>query len=180
MVGPLSLQNRVMSFLLYIHKHTYTTYMHIHTQPYLHTHKCVPSQLQSRAALCDPMGCSPPGSSVHGISQARILEWAAISSSRESSRPRDGTRNPLCLLHWQGGFFSTSTTWVDPPPPPLTHTYTHTHIYLHTYIPMHIRTRMHMYLHTRVHTYIRTNLFLRRTLTVTRSRRTSQPQGGCR
>ena len=39
--------------------------------------------------LCDPMDCSPPGSSVHGILQARILEWVAISSSRESSQPRD-------------------------------------------------------------------------------------------
>ena len=170
MVGPLSLQNHVMSFLLYIHKHTYTTYMHIHTHPYLHTHMCVPSQLQSRAALCDPMGCSPPGSSVHGISQARILELVAISSSRESSRPRDGTRNPLCLLHWQGGFFTTSTTWEDP----------HTHTYLHTYIPRHIHTCMHTYLHTCIHTYIHTNLFLRRTLTVTGSRRASQLQGGCR
>ena len=39
--------------------------------------------------LCDPMDCSPAGSSVHGISQARILERVAISSSRGSSRPRD-------------------------------------------------------------------------------------------
>ena len=38
--------------------------------------------------LCDPMECSLPGSSVHGILQARILEWVAISFSRESSRPR--------------------------------------------------------------------------------------------
>ena len=43
-------------------------------------------------ALCDPLDCSPPGSSVHGISQARILEWVAISSSRESSPPRDQTQ----------------------------------------------------------------------------------------
>ena len=41
--------------------------------------------------LCNPMDCSPPGSSVHGILQARILEWVAISSFRRSSRPRDGT-----------------------------------------------------------------------------------------
>ena len=41
-----------------------------------------------------PMGCSPPGSSVHGISQARILEWVAMSSSKGSSWPRD--RN--CIL----------------------------------------------------------------------------------
>ena len=37
--------------------------------------------------LCDPVDCSPPGSSVHGILQARILEWVAISYSRGSSRP---------------------------------------------------------------------------------------------
>ena len=39
--------------------------------------------------LCDPMGCSLPGSSVHEILKARILEWVAISFSRRSSRPRD-------------------------------------------------------------------------------------------
>ena len=41
------------------------------------------------SALCDPMDCRPPGSSVHGILQPRILEWVAISFSRGSSRPRD-------------------------------------------------------------------------------------------
>ena len=41
--------------------------------------------------LCDLMDCSPPGSSVHGILQARILDWVAISSSRGSSQPRDQT-----------------------------------------------------------------------------------------
>ena len=41
---------------------------------------------QSCLTLCDPMDCSPPGSSVHGILQARILEWAAISFSRGSSQ----------------------------------------------------------------------------------------------
>ena len=49
---------------------------------------------QLRLTLCDPMDCSPPGSSVHGISQARILEWVAISFSSGSSWPRDWT----CLL----------------------------------------------------------------------------------
>ena len=38
---------------------------------------------------CDPMDCSPPGSSVHGVSQARILEWVAISFSRGSSQHRE-------------------------------------------------------------------------------------------
>ena len=46
-------------------------------------------QLRSCPAVCDPMDCSPPGSSVHGILQARILEWVAISFSWGSSRPRD-------------------------------------------------------------------------------------------
>ena len=41
--------------------------------------------------LCDSMDCSPPGSAVYGIFQARILEWVAISFSRRSSRPRDRT-----------------------------------------------------------------------------------------
>ena len=41
--------------------------------------------------LCDPMDCSQPDSSVHGILPARILEWVAISSSRGSSRSRNGT-----------------------------------------------------------------------------------------
>ena len=44
--------------------------------------------------LCYPVNCSPPGSSVHGIFQARILEWVAISFSRGSSQPRDWTRSP--------------------------------------------------------------------------------------
>ena len=44
---------------------------------------------QSLATLCDSMDCSLPGSSVHGILQARILEWVAIPFSRGSSQPRD-------------------------------------------------------------------------------------------
>ena len=47
---------------------------------------------QSRPTLCNPMDCSPPGSSVHGILQARILEWVAVSFSRGSSQPRDRTQ----------------------------------------------------------------------------------------
>ena len=50
--------------------------------------------------LCDPMDCSPLGSSVFGILQARILEWVPMPSSRESPQPMD---HPLCLLHWQAG-----------------------------------------------------------------------------
>ena len=51
-------------------------------------HACALSHY-SRVWLWDPMDCSPPGSSVHGILQARILEWVAISSSRASSPSRD-------------------------------------------------------------------------------------------
>ena len=47
---------------------------------------------QSCPTLCDPMDCSLPGSSVHGIFQARVLEWGAISFSRGSSQPRDRTQ----------------------------------------------------------------------------------------
>ena len=58
---------------------------------------------------CDPMGCSPPGSSVHGILQASILEWVAMPSSRGSSWPGI---EPGCLMSPElaGGFFTTSAT----------------------------------------------------------------------
>ena len=52
--------------------------------------------------FCNPIDCSPPGSSVHGILQARIQKWVAISSSRGSSRPGDRTCVSY-LLHWQAG-----------------------------------------------------------------------------
>ena len=60
---------------------------------------------QSCLTLWDPMDCSPPGSSVQGISQARILEWGAISFSKWSSQPRDDT-HISCIT---GGFF---TCWA--------------------------------------------------------------------
>ena len=47
---------------------------------------------QSCPTLCEPMDCSPPGSSVHGILQARLLEWAAIPFSQGTSWPRDRTQ----------------------------------------------------------------------------------------
>ena len=57
---------------------------------------------QSCLTLCDPMDYSPPVSSVHGISQARILEWVAIPFSRGSCRPRGGTQ----VSRIAGGFFT--------------------------------------------------------------------------
>ena len=56
-----------------------------------HTDKCCCLVAQSCSILCDPMDCSLPGSSVHGILQARILECVAMPSSRESAQPRDQT-----------------------------------------------------------------------------------------
>ena len=58
---------------------------------------------QSCPTLCNSMDCSPPGSSVHGILQARRLEWVVIPFSRASSQPRDQT-----LLHWQAGSLALS------------------------------------------------------------------------
>ena len=69
---------------------------------------CVCAQsLQSCLTLCDPVGCSPPGSSAHGIFQARILEWVAVPSSRDSSQGSNPGIQPkrdlFCLFHWQAG-----------------------------------------------------------------------------
>ena len=57
--------------------------------------------------LCDPKDCSPPDSSVHRIFQARILEWVAISSSRESSQP-ELQHVSLASPSLAGGFFTTA------------------------------------------------------------------------
>ena len=88
------------------------------------------SVTQSCPTLCNPMDCSPPGSSVCGIFQARILEWVAIASSRGSSCPRDGTHvsciGRQILYH--------CVTWEVPHPARAraraharTHAHTHTH-----------------------------------------------------
>ena len=65
------------------------------------------AHIQSCPTLCNPMDCSPPGSSVHGIFQPRILEWVAMSFSRGSSQSRDkthvsclGRRVLYELNHW--------------------------------------------------------------------------------
>ena len=104
--------------------------------------------LQSCPTLCNPMDHRPPGSSDHEILQARILEWAAMPFSRESSRPR----NPICVscvycitgiffIHWATwethyvGLFANKSSavtkswlrrWIN------THTQTHTQSLLTT------------------------------------------------
>ena len=67
-------------------------------------------QITSVVSLCDPMGCSLPGSSVHGILQARRLEWDAVSFSRGSSRPRNRTQ-VSCIA---GRFFTNQATGEAP------------------------------------------------------------------
>jgi len=73
-------------------------YTHIYVYLYVYICMCVCACVLnhfSRVGLCDPMDCSPPGSSVHGILQAGILEWVAISYSRGASQ----TRDQICISH---------------------------------------------------------------------------------
>ena len=68
------------------------------------------SHLQLRSTLCDPIDCIPPDFSVHGVPQARILEWAAISFSGDLPDPGiepESLRSPALA----GSFFTTSATW---------------------------------------------------------------------
>ena len=71
------------------------------------TYACVLSRVQ---LFCDPMDCGPPGSSVYGILQARILEWVVIPFSRGSSQPKDWTL-VSCIA---GRFYIIWTTTEDP------------------------------------------------------------------
>ena len=66
---------------------------------------------QSCPTLCDPIDCSRPGSSVHGILQARILEWVAIPFSWGPSHPMEQARDS-CIA---GGLFTFEPPWVEAP-----------------------------------------------------------------
>ena len=74
--------------------------------PFHHRMKSKSEVVQSCLTLCDPMDCSLPGFSVHGILQARILEWVSISFSRGSSQPRDRTQ----ISHIAGRHFNLWAT----------------------------------------------------------------------
>ena len=94
---------------------------------YIYIYACVHAKLlQSCPTLCNNMDCSPRGSSVHRILLAKILDWVAISFSRGSSLPGDGT--PAL----EGGFFTASITWEVCV---CVYTYIHTYMYtcIHTY-----------------------------------------------
>ena len=68
------------------------TYMYIYTSLHRFIYEGEGEVAQSCPTLCDPVDCSLPGFSVHGIHQAGIVEWVTISFSRGSSQPRDRTR----------------------------------------------------------------------------------------
>ena len=86
MVGATLEENLAASFQV---KHSFPMYVCIHTQLCL--------------TLCDTMDYSPPGSSVHGILQIRLLEWVAMPCSRGSSQPMDRT----CISCIEGRFLTT-------------------------------------------------------------------------
>ena len=106
--------------------------------------------LQSCLTFCYPMDCGPPGSSVHGILQARILEWIIMPSSRGSSQEwKPSSHMAPALAGW---FFITSATWEaqvnkqprtrlrnihsetdQPSHLSFSSSYTHTHTHTHTH-----------------------------------------------
>ena len=80
---------------------------------HMYVRVCTRSVTQSWPILCGPMDCSLPGSSVHEISVARILEWVAISFSRNLFHPGTEPKS-LTSPAVAGGFFTTSTTGEGP------------------------------------------------------------------
>ena len=116
----------------------------IYTHTYVYLSICLSLYIcmcaQPCPTLSDHMNCSPPGSSVHGISQARILEWVALSYSRRSTWPRDWN-HITCIRRWILYYWATweAHTHSD------THTHTHTHT--HTSISLYI-SLSHFFVHT--------------------------------
>ena len=84
-----------LKFHMYTHMELYIYYIYIGficiVCIYIYKLSVHAKLLQLCPAVCDPMDCRPPGSSVRGIFQARILEWGAIPSSKGSSPPSDRT-----------------------------------------------------------------------------------------
>ena len=105
---------------------------------------------QSCSRLCDPMDCSPAGSSVHGVLQARILEWVASSFSRGSSQPRDWSIKPGSLILQSGSLPSEPLR-----KPCLNHDYNiYISIYVCVCVCIHIYIYTYIYLYMYIHIYI--------------------------
>ena len=111
----------ICSLCLYMYICKYMYYMYAHICINL---ECMRAQLY--LTLCDPMDCSPPGSSVHGILQSRILEGVVISFSR-GSYPK--IRPVFSVSPALAGRFSTA----EPPGNPHIDIYTYIHMHMHAY-----------------------------------------------
>ena len=147
MVGPLGLQNRVMSFLLYIHKHTYT-YMHIHTHPYLHIHECVPnhfSHVQFFATLWAVAHQAPLS-----MGFPRQEYWSGLPLPPLGNLPDPGMEPAALYVSCIGKVGSLPLAPPGKTPPPPTHTLTYTRTYLRIYI--HACT--HIYIHAYTYIYV--------------------------
>ena len=90
------------------------SWAHLCILPLQRTHTdCVHVCVHTHVQLFDPMDCSPPGSSVHAIFQARILEWVAISYSRGSSWPMVGSNLHLLSSYIGRQVLYLFATWKD-------------------------------------------------------------------
>ena len=122
---------------------------------YTYTYICMYVCVLSHSVVCDPMDFSPPGSSVHGIFQARVLEWVAISYFRGSSRPRNQIHSSCfsCMDRWTLYHCATWEAHMC--------AYIYTYVCIYIYIYIHIHTCVfilytHMYIYTCVCVYIYT------------------------
>ena len=105
--------------------------------------------------FANPTDCSPPGFSVHGILQARILEWVAIPFFQGISPAQGLNLHLLYLLHWQAG----SSSLVLPGKATSVYiyvcVYTHTHIYTHIHIYIVCEVNLHIYSFCSLHMFCR-------------------------
>ena len=108
-VSPLTSPCQPVSMLLWPLFIPWSKWWRLHRQQgdYIYIFLCACAQ--SCLTLCSPMACSLPGSSAHGIFQARTLEWVAISSSRGTSQPKDQTH--VSCLHVGRWILNHCGTW---------------------------------------------------------------------
>ena len=107
--------SRNIHVLVFVQTYVFISQGYIYIYIYIYQSKCKTCySLQLCLTLCDSMDCGPPGSSVHGILQARILEWVARPSQRIfptlESNPIVSLPSPALA----GRFFTASDTWKDP------------------------------------------------------------------